>query len=293
MKKILALLLALTMLLAFAACSKDDDTTQPTGGSDATDPSGKSGAATQTRMDKIKEAGVLVVGTSADYPPFEFHAEIDGVDTITGYDIMIAEELAKSLGVELEIKDMAFDGLLIGLQEDMFDIVLAGMSENPTRAEAADFSIETTSMDWAVVIRGDEEAEYNDWLEDFKESVIGVQSGTVYEDAAIKMTGEANVIKMATFQDLVIALKTGAIDAIVANEMTCRAYASGNDDLIAKKVGIVSNEPGQAAAVKKGQPEWLAYVSEQVQIMMDSGKLEQFLIESEKLADAAIEPEAE
>ena len=56
-------------------------------------------------LDTIKSKGKLVIGTRADYPPYEFHKEIDGKDQIVGFDIEIAKQLAKDLGVELEIKE--------------------------------------------------------------------------------------------------------------------------------------------------------------------------------------------
>ena len=271
LKKLLAVLLTLTLLFAVAGCS----TTTPPADDVAA-----------TRMDKIKAAGVMVVGTSADYPPFEFHAEIDGVDTIVGYDMMIAQYIADSLGVKLQIEDMAFDGLLISLQEDMFDIVLAGISENPTRAQAADFSVETTLLHWEVVMRKADDAKFNT-VEDFADARIGVQAATVYEKKAIEMAGEKNVVVLATFPDLIIDLQNGTIDAIVANEMTTRAYASGNEDLMSKDVGIIHDEPGQSAAVMKGQPEWLAYVNEQITELRNTGKLREYLLASEALADAS------
>lgn len=63
-------------------------------------------------LEEIKEKGVLVIGTSADFPPYEFHATIDGKDTIVGMDIEIAKKIAEDIGVELEIKDMQFDSLI-------------------------------------------------------------------------------------------------------------------------------------------------------------------------------------
>ncbi|HOT63267.1 MAG TPA: transporter substrate-binding domain-containing protein, partial [Treponemataceae bacterium] len=67
------------------------------------------------KLDDIKKAGKIILGTSADYPPYEFHAQVDGKDAIVGFDVAIAREIAKDLGVELEIKDMDFDGLLAAL----------------------------------------------------------------------------------------------------------------------------------------------------------------------------------
>ncbi|WP_428817913.1 transporter substrate-binding domain-containing protein [Clostridium butyricum] len=78
----------------------------------------------------MNKNGKLTIGTSADYPPYEFHKEIDRKDTIVGLDIKIAEEIASDLGVELEIKDMDCDGLLVALQSDKIDMAFAAM--NPT-----------------------------------------------------------------------------------------------------------------------------------------------------------------
>ena len=69
--------------------------------------------------------GKLVLGTSADYAPFEFHTEINGTDTIVGFDVSIAQFMSEQLGVELEVVDMSFDNLLISLNKGDFDIVLA------------------------------------------------------------------------------------------------------------------------------------------------------------------------
>lgn len=92
---------------------------------------GCSGGGEKTKLEQIKDNGKLVVGTSAEFPPFEFHKVVDGKDSIKGFDIMLAEEFAKELGVKVEIKDMSFDGLIGALNADQVDIVLAGMSPTP------------------------------------------------------------------------------------------------------------------------------------------------------------------
>ena len=75
MKKAIALLLALVTLLSLTACVGKED-------------------ADSSALDQIKQKGELVVGTSADYPPYEFHAEVDGKDTIVGFDMEIAQALS-------------------------------------------------------------------------------------------------------------------------------------------------------------------------------------------------------
>ena len=96
----------------------------------------KSGSA----LDKIKASGKIILGTSADYPPYEFHALVDGKDTIVGFDIELAKEIAKDLGVELEIKDMSFDGLLAALVSGNVDMVISGMTPTEERRQNVDFS---------------------------------------------------------------------------------------------------------------------------------------------------------
>ena len=97
-------------------------------------------------LEGIKNKGKIVLGTSADYPPFESHAMIDGKDEIVGFDIEIAKYIAEELGVELEIKDMDFDKLLGGLSTGMLDIVIAGMNPDPEREKEANFTIFTMNL---------------------------------------------------------------------------------------------------------------------------------------------------
>ena len=121
MKKAIALLLALVTLLSLTACAGKEDTAS-------------------SALDQIKQKGELVVGTSADYPPYEFHAEVDGKDTIVGFDMEIAQAIADKLGVSMKIVDMSFDNLLMSLANDEFDLVIAGLSADEERRKTTDFS---------------------------------------------------------------------------------------------------------------------------------------------------------
>src|SRR6056297_1278298 len=109
-----------------------------------------------TKLEKIKEEGKIVLGTAADYPPYEFHKQIDGEDHIVGFDIEIAKEVAKDLGVELEIKDMKFDGLLAALVADNIDFIVAGMVPKPERKEVVDFSIPYYQAEQKMLIKAED-----------------------------------------------------------------------------------------------------------------------------------------
>ena len=125
MKKKISLFIGIILILSslLIACGKDKDTNVEH----------KSSEVESYSLEGIKKKGKLIMGTSADYPPNEFHIMVDGKDTIVGFDIEIGKYIADKLGVELEIKDMEFNNLLGGLSTGMLDIVIAGMADEPDR----------------------------------------------------------------------------------------------------------------------------------------------------------------
>ena len=130
MKKLMAMLMALMMMFALVACGGEE-----------------------------KEEGKekIVIGTSADYAPFEFHKMIEGKDTILGSDIELAKKVAADLGVEMEIKDVAFETLLNELQGGTIDMVIAAMNPDDQRIQQADASDPYYSeVDQMLVIRVDD-----------------------------------------------------------------------------------------------------------------------------------------
>jgi polar amino acid transport system substrate-binding protein len=85
---------------------------------------------------RIQAAGKIVVGTSADYPPFEYYIDFQA----DGFDIALMREIGQRLGVEIEIKDFAFDGLGSALQLNQIDVAIAAISITPEREGFVDFS---------------------------------------------------------------------------------------------------------------------------------------------------------
>lgn len=288
MKKLLSLLLALVMLLSFAACANDD--TPPADGDDQQqEEQNGSEAGTMNKLADIKAAGELVVGTSADYPPYEFHMEIDGVDTIVGFDIAIAQAFADELGVELKLVDMAFESLLISLQKGDFDLVMAGLTPDEDRAKTVDFTDVFFHNKQIVIIRAEDADKYVT-TEDMAGTTLGVQAGTIQETIAADLTDENKVIKLKKFPELIMELKTGKIDGVCTNTMVASAYVSAHPDLLCQDIGIVWDNTGFSGAIQKGDNgEFMAFLNETIAKLQEDGSIDRFVAEAQELANASSE----
>jgi len=266
-KKMIAIMMVLLMIFTFAACSK-------TGG---TEPQ------VETKLDKIKKSGKIVLGTAADYPPYEFHKEINGKDEVVGFDIEIAKAIAADLGVELEIVDMKFDGLLAALVADDIDFIIAGMVPKEERKKSVDFSIPYYQAEQRMLIR----AEDSDKLkseEDFKGLKMGAQKSTVQEDIAKEKFADNELISLSKITDLVLELKNKKIDGLVLVAPVAAAYAKQNQDLYMPDI-LLGKEDGVAVAVNKGNTVLLDEINKSLEKLMKEDAITKFIQEASDLAD--------
>jgi amino acid ABC transporter substrate-binding protein, PAAT family (TC 3.A.1.3.-) len=171
-----------------------------------------------TSVDAVKSRGKLIVGTSADWPPYEYIEE----GKVVGIDIDLAKRIAERLGVELEIRDMKFSALIEAAKRGDVDIVIADMAITPDRERQVLFSI-PYQVDSSVVVarRGSQIKSIND----LRGKSIGVQVGTVQEDWAVKTFGNYSKIVRydKVYPYMVEALRKGDIDAIVVGGVVGKA----------------------------------------------------------------------
>ncbi|WBW94924.1 ABC transporter substrate-binding protein [Oceanirhabdus sp. W0125-5] len=228
----------------------------------------------------------LVLGTSADYAPYEFHKEIDGKDTIVGFDIDIAKAIAEDLDMELEIKDMSFDGLLEALVTGKIDIIIAGMTPTPERAENVDFSkIYYTAVNNILINK--ENMDKISTLEDLKGKKIGVQKGSVQEALVTEQIKEAEFKSLTKITDLILELKHGKVDAIVIENPVAEAYVEKNQDLMITdmKFDVNSEELGSAVAAAKGSDELIEAINKTIDKLIAEGKINEFIVEANNLLE--------
>ena len=277
MKQFLALSLALLMSLSLIACgSKADDADKP---ADDADPA-QSGSDT------------LILGTSADYAPFEFmYADKDGVMQYAGIDISAAQYVADELGKELQIENMSFDYLLASLAKGDYDIVMAAMEATEERLNSADFSDPYyTDIPPMILVKADAAAQYAT-LADFEGKSVGAQAATTKEAiVSDQMTG-ANLVSLSLVTDLVNELVYGKIDAVVLDGAVAQEYADANPDLA---IAPASSELGEAQpyciAVAKGDPKGLLPgINAAIAKMQSEDKLAEFITAANELSGVAVE----
>lgn len=214
------------------------------------------------------EEKTLVMGTSADFAPFESR-NTEG--EIIGFDIDLANHIAKELGYNLEIQDMKFDGLIGALQTDRVDMVLAGMSATEKRSQNVDFSTEYNHSGEIFVTEKDSSIQS---LEDLEGKTVGVQLGTIQEEGAQKIQEQVD-FKMKRVDNgstLIQELKSNGIDVAYMDKAAGKGYIeeqnlSGFDD-------PTSSSPGMAVAFPKDS-DLKKEVNGVLEEMKENGKLEE------------------
>jgi polar amino acid transport system substrate-binding protein len=253
------------------------------------------GKTADSRLDSIKKAGKIILGTSADYPPYEFHTQIDGKDTIVGFDVALAEEVAKDLGVKLEIKDMDFDGLLAALASGNVDFVVAGMTPTEERKQNVNFTDIYYFAEHGVVVRKADKEAFGTNVASLKDRMVGAQRGAIQVSLAktrIKGVAEdkaeephPQVKELGKLPDLIMELKNGKIDAVVAELPVAKAYIGANGDLTLADYTFRDEEGGSAVAVKKGEAALAAQIDKTIGRLVAAGDIERFVAAASEMVE--------
>lgn len=231
--------------------------------------------------------GKLVLGTSADYAPYEFHITKDGVDTIVGFDVALAQAIADELGVELEIHDIPFDNILMEISTGAVDVGIAGFTPTPERLAAVDMSHLYELQSQSLLIRKADLDKYKT-IEDFGAgTTVGAQTSSVQEELALEKTPNAAHTSLQMIPALVMDLKGQKVDAVVMETAVAEGYVKAQDDLaILCEVPYDSN--GKAVVVKKGNEDLLNFVNAVVTKVVCNGDMQKFINEANAISDQEI-----
>lgn len=239
MKIMKKLLLFVVLVIAFIACGKKEE-----------------------KVEAVAEK-VYIIGTNAEYPPFESLQN----GKIIGLDADIIEAVAEKLDIKYEWLDTTFDGLIPALQAKKMDVVIAGMSITTEREKAVNFSIPYLTSKVAFVVN--KEKPYQT-LEELKGKKFGAELGTTKEAAARKIEG-AEVTPFSSSTGALMALKSGKIDAIVLDESVALNFIETNPELM---IGIILEGEPKAIAFNKDDNELKEKFNEALQELLDNGTIQ-------------------
>ncbi len=239
MKKVLALTLAAVMVFAFAACSAP------------------------------AEKEVLTMGTNAAFPPYEM---VDENNNIIGIDAEIAAAVAEKLGMELEIKDMAFDSLITAVSSGSVDVVLAGMTVTEERKEAVNFSDSYATGIQVVIVTEDSAIAT---IDDLAGKKIGVQSGTTGDIYCAGDYGEDAVARYDNGALAVQALANGQVDCVVIDNEPAKAFVEANEGLKILETEYITEE--YAADISKENTELLDKFNTALSELKAEGKIDEIV----------------
>lgn len=235
------------------------------------------------KLKDILDKGQIVLATSPDYPPSEF---VDDQGNVKGSDIMLAQYIANSLGVDLKVETMDFNAVLTAVDTGKVDIGISGFGYKADRAEQFELSHGYQSSSVAahhtLLVPAEKADEYKS-LADFSGKKIDTQANSLQEMYVTDQIPDADLQKVATLDQAILELQTGKIDTIALDSTTAKNYAETSDGMfvsVYEKNGVefdlsqYADESGNVAAVKKGETSLIDAVNQVIDSLATSGKYE-------------------
>lgn len=250
MKKVLAVLLMLTLAFTFAACG------------------GSSEEATE-------EGGTLVMATNAEFPPYEYYEDGE----VIGIDAEIAAAIAEKLGMELQIEDMEFDSIIAAVQSGKADFGLAGMTVTEERKESVNFTDTYAQGVQVVIVKEDSDIKtVDDLFADGANNKVGVQestTGDIYATGDIEDAGLGTIERYNKGADAVNALKTDKVDCVIIDNQPAQQYVKANEGLVILDTEYAVED--YAIAISKDNEDLLEKVNTALQELIADGTVQSIL----------------
>ncbi|MEG1719613.1 MAG: transporter substrate-binding domain-containing protein [Clostridia bacterium] len=242
-------------------------------------------------IEQIKKDGKIVMYTNAEFAPFEYMVGSE----VTGVDVDIANEIAASLGVKLDVQNVKFESIITGIKTGKGDFAAAGMTITDERKKSVDFSDEyTTSTQYIITKQGTDISN----IKDLAGKKIGVQTGTTGDflasdeidgtkddkgqpvKGALQDTG-ASVQRFNSALLAAMDLLNGRIDAVIIDKLPATNIVKANSGLATRELtladGSIKTE-SYAIAVAKGNKPLLDEINKVIKELKTSGKISDFII---------------
>jgi len=245
MKKYIAMLLVLVMVIAMVAC----------------------GAKKEDNKLGLVTPGKLTMSTNAAFPPYEMTTDNGGFE---GIDVEVAGAIAEKLGLELQIDDMDFDAALLAVQQGKSDIVMAGVSVTDDRKLVMDFSDSYATGVQVVIVKEGSDVT----MDNLGEKMIGTQRGTtgyIYASDTPENGGygEDHVTAYDNGASAVQALINGQVDCVIIDSAPANEYVAANPGLTLLEGNWV--EESYAIGLPKGNTALVEAVNKALAELTEDG----------------------
>ena len=285
MKRILPLLLALVLILAFGACQQQTTPTatntpaasdpSATPAAENTDPAETQEPETDPTEAPAETNGTLIMATNAAFPPYEYY---EGGE-IVGIDAEIAAAIAAKLNMELQIEDMEFDAIINAVTSGKADMGMAGMTVTGERLEAVNFTDSyATGVQVVIVTEDSAITSVDDLFAEGANHIIGVQrntTGDLYTTEDLEDAGLATIDRYSKGADAVMALKTGKVDCVVIDNEPAKAFVAENEGLKILETEYANED--YAIAIAKDNTELLEQVNTALAELIADGTVQSIL----------------
>ncbi len=237
------------------------------------------GAGASNHLAAIKNAGIIKVGTSADYPPFE---SVDSNGNKVGFDVDLMTEIAKRLGVQLQWVDMPFDSLIAAVQEGKIDASISAFNYTEERDKTIDFTDAYYTSEDAFTV-ADNFAGTITKPEDVAAYKVGVQTGTTQDtwltDTLVKdgSLPEANLFRYDRVDQAMLDLKSGRIDVMMSDYVPAQALATQLGGLKIVYHGVLSSGPMNIVIPEK-DAELQKAINEIIKQLQDEGFIDKLAV---------------
>lgn len=218
----------------------------------------------QTGLEQIKAAGVFKFGTEGTYPPFTFH---DASGALTGFDVEIAQEIARRLGVKAQFIEGKWDGLIAGLDARRYDAVVNEVTITQERKAKYDFSTPYIVSKAVLLVRADNSAIKS--FEDLKGKKSAHTLTSNYAQLAKKHGAE--LVGTDGFNQSLDLVLAGRADATINDSLSYLDFRKHKPDAAIKIAATQTDIEYQGVIVRKGNPELLAAIDKALADMKADG----------------------
>lgn len=206
-------------------------------------------SAVQARtLAQIEKAGVLKVANSGAYPPFSF---VDKAGNLVGFDVDIAKAIAEKMGVKAEVMSTPWSGIIAALVAGKFDTCICSMSDTEERRKAVDFTGSYYYSGQSLWVGND--AKFQS-LKDLKGKKVGTVLGETSNEWAVK-NGDWTNMTYQGLPDLLLALTTGRVDAVISDDVPIALAVKKNNYKIRMIEAKELQRYPAAFSLQQGKPE--------------------------------------